>query len=60
VNVVCQDLHGPMISGTYSGSVLDWPVWDKLSSGAFVPDLYVSLPKGARPALVAHLPACRR
>ncbi len=45
VTVVCQELYGPRISDTYSGAVLDWPVWDKLSSGAYVSDLYISLPK---------------
>jgi hypothetical protein len=38
--------------------VRDWPVWDKLGSGAYVSDLYVDLPKGATPALVDQLPAC--
>lgn len=58
VTVVCQDLHGPTITDTYGSAVRDWPVWDKLGSGAYVPDLYVDLPKEAKPGLVAQLPAC--
>jgi hypothetical protein len=58
VLVVCQDLHGPVITDIYAGTVRDWPVWDKLISGAYVADLYVDLPKGPRPALVERLPAC--
>lgn len=58
ITVVCQDLHGPVITDVYDGSVRDWPVWDKLGSGAYVSDLYVDLPKGTQPALVDQLPAC--
>jgi hypothetical protein len=58
VTVVCQELHGPDITDLYDGKVRNWPVWDKLGSGAYVSDLYVDLPKGSRPALVNQLPAC--
>jgi predicted DNA-binding transcriptional regulator AlpA len=58
VMVVCQDLHGPVITDLYAGTVRNWAVWDKLASGAYVADLYVDLPKGAQPALVDQLPAC--
>ncbi len=58
ITVVCQDLHGPVITDVYDGAVRGWPVWDKLGSGAYVSDLYVDLPKGSRPALVDQLPAC--
>ncbi|HEX9338053.1 MAG TPA: hypothetical protein VF892_19305 [Pseudonocardiaceae bacterium] len=58
VSVVCQDLVGPTITDIYAGKVRDWPVWDKLGSGAYVSDLYLDLPKGAQPALVDQLPAC--
>lgn len=58
VTVVCQDLHGPVITDLYDGTVRGWPVWDKLGSGAYVSDLYVDLPKTTSPALVDQLPAC--
>jgi predicted DNA-binding transcriptional regulator AlpA len=58
VTVVCQQLRGGTITDLYAGQVRDWPVWDKLGSGAYVSDLYLDLPKGAEPALVARLPAC--
>jgi predicted DNA-binding transcriptional regulator AlpA len=58
VTVVCQELHGATITDVYAGHVRKWPVWDKLGSGAYVSDLYLDLPKGTEPALVARLPAC--
>ena len=58
VTVVCQDLNGPTITDLYAGKSRDWPVWDKLGSGAYIPDLYLDLPKGPRPGLVDQLPAC--
>ena len=58
VTVVCQDLHGPVITDVYDGTVRGWSVWDKLASGAYVSDLYVDLPKSTSPALVDQLPAC--
>jgi predicted DNA-binding transcriptional regulator AlpA len=58
ITVVCQDLHGPVITDVYDGSVRNWPVWDKLGSGAYVSDLYVDLPKRPSPALVDQLPGC--
>jgi len=58
ITVVCQDLHGPVITDVYDGAVRGWPVWDKLGSGSYVSDLYVDLPKGTAPALVDQLPGC--
>lgn len=58
VTVACQDLHGPVITDFYDGTIRHWPVWDKLSSGAYVPDLYLDLPKQPQPALVDGIPAC--
>lgn len=58
ISVVCQVLGGKDITDTYRNAVRDWAVWDKLSSGAFVPDLYTDLPKGRSAQLVDGLPAC--
>jgi len=58
ISVVCQVLHGKDITDTYRNAVRRWAVWDKLSSGAYVPDLYTDLPKGNTPTLVDGLPAC--
>jgi predicted DNA-binding transcriptional regulator AlpA len=58
VTVVCQDLHGPVITDVYQGVVLHWPVWDKLGSGAYISDFYTDLPKEQQPTLVDGLPAC--
>ena len=58
ISVVCQVLHGKDITDTYRNAVRRWTVWDKLSSGAYVPDLYTDLPKGTTPTLVDGLPAC--
>lgn len=58
ISVVCQVLQGKDITDTYRNAVRRWAVWDKLSSGAYVPDLYTDLPKGNTPTLVDGLPAC--
>ncbi len=58
ISVVCQVLHGKDITDTYRNVVRRWAVWDKLSSGAYVPDLYTDLPKGNTPKLVDGLSAC--
>lgn len=58
ISVVCQVLHGKDITDTYRNAVRRWAVWDKLSSGAYVPDLYTDLPKGNTPKLVDGLSAC--
>ena len=58
ISVVCQVLAGYLMTDTLQGAIRQGPVWDKLSSGAYVPDLYTDLPKSTKPALVSGLPAC--
>lgn len=61
LNIVCQDRHGQSIydpEGDSTRYQQPWPVWDKLTDGKWVSDLYTSLPKDPGDLPPAGIPAC--
>jgi len=48
IAVVCQERHGPIVydpTGDNRRYRYRWPVWDRLTNGLWVSDLYTDLPK---------------
>ncbi|GAA2275518.1 hypothetical protein GCM10009853_032050 [Glycomyces scopariae] len=63
VRVQCQDRTGESITEYADGDASDrydepWPVWDLLSTGMWVPDLFVSTPKVPGDQPPADIPLC--
>lgn len=60
VDIVCQVRNGqPLSEQTPApGQPNNWPVWNKLKDGFFIPDLYTDLPKDPGPKPPYGLPVC--
>lgn len=60
VRVVCQRRDGQLITETdpAPGQPAQWPVWDRLEEGKWIPDLYTNLPKVPGPVPPEGLPNC--
>lgn len=61
VRVVCQERHGREATDTpYNGRQTKSTVWDKLSNGMFISDIYTDLPKVEGDTPPSGLPKCQR
>lgn len=60
VDVQCQVRDGQPLSDPTPapGQPSNWPVWNKLSDGLFIPDLYTDLPKDPGPTPPNGIPVC--
>lgn len=60
VEVLCQRRDGQMISETdvSPGQPAQWPVWNRLKDGKWIPDLYTDLPKEPGPVPPEGLTTC--
>lgn len=60
VEVQCQVRDGQPLSdpAPAPGQPNDWPVWNKLNDGFFIPDLYTDLPKDPGPTPPNGIPVC--
>lgn len=60
VEVLCQVRDGQPLSdpAPAPGQPNDWPVWNKMKDGFFIPDLYTDLPKDRGPTPPNGLPIC--
>lgn len=60
VDVVCQQRQGELVyaPNPVHGQPARWPVWNRLSNGLWVPDLWTSLPKVPGEAPPGDLPRC--
>ena len=60
VDIVCQVRNGQPLSEPAPdlGQPNNWPVWNKLKDGFFIPDLYTDLPKDPGPMPPYGLPVC--
>ena len=60
VRVVCQERNGQPVkdSGPAPGQPEVWKVWNKLSNGRWIPDLWTDLPKDEGPTPPKGLPIC--
>jgi hypothetical protein len=59
VRVICQERHGRRVTDTpYNGRQTESTVWDKLSNGMFISDIYTQLPKVDGDTPPDGLPKC--
>jgi hypothetical protein len=60
VKVVCQERDGQPHSDQdpAPGQPANWPVWDKLTNGRWLPDLWTDLPKVPGDTPPNNLPSC--
>lgn len=61
VDVVCQRREGEIVyePNPERGQPAQWPVWNRLSNGLWLPDLWTSLPKVPGDTPPGSLPRCR-
>jgi hypothetical protein len=63
IGVLCQERHGQGVSdpgNPKQGNKLSWPVWDKLSTGVWISDLYTDLPVTPGETTPPGIPRCGR
>jgi hypothetical protein len=60
VGVVCQDRDGEAVRDRdpVAGQPASWAVWDKLTTGRWIPDMWTSLPKNPGETPPDNLPSC--
>ncbi|WP_250028532.1 hypothetical protein [Paractinoplanes maris] len=60
VGVVCQERHGESVTDKdpAPGQPSTWAVWDKLTNGRWIPDLWTTLPKNPGDTPPNGLPTC--
>ena len=51
--IVCQVGNGEPLTDRVDGTIVTWPVWDKLDDGRWIPDIYTNTSKSYRPTATA-------
>jgi hypothetical protein len=50
IHIDCQVVDGQPLTDYVGDVKMTWPVWDRLTTGIWIPDLYTQLPKDWLPA----------